>query len=187
MHYAAQPSIHLSMNGAGSDCSRIKEEIMEKPDIEEQLKAIEAAIDLAQAKNLPVVVKPAQPAIMSENSNGHDPSKVRDLALMIFKKFDERIASIEQEEMAQREEQSYTAVVQQEHHEALEYISDEVAALKKRSAQIEGLMRHLQVVKPSVDLFHTEQREWRQGYKFMGVIIGVLILLLGLLLIANIH
>ncbi len=150
---------------------------MNQPSIEEKLKAIEAAINLAQARHLPAVLPPSQPAVKPNGFDGKDSVKSRELALAVLKRFDARIAALEEDGSVHQKQLSSTEAVQQEQQEALELISDEVSALKQRAAQLEGYLRQIHL-KSVVDLYRKERQEWRQGYRLVWALVGALILLI---------
>jgi len=136
---------------------------MNQPSIEEQLKAIESAINLTESRNLPAVVESAKAVRTDADYEGREAAKAREAAFIILKKIDEKISDLESSAQAQMQQHSQTQVVQNEQQEALELISKEVATLKKRAQVMEQGLRHIQF-KPVMDKFNKAQGEWSNRY-----------------------
>jgi TolA-binding protein len=113
---------------------------MNQPSIEEQLKAIEAALNLSQARNLPAVVPAAS---LPEDPRVRQREESRDLALAILQKMEGKIADLEAEKNLQRQQQMISEALHQEEREAIEVISGEVAGLKKRAARLEQWLHRM--------------------------------------------
>lgn len=114
---------------------------MEQPNVDEQLSALEAALDLAQHRLLPVVVPAALPADPRPRRREGDSQA---LALSLLKEMQERVAHLEAEEALYRQSQVISEALHHEEREAIEVITDEVATLKKRTARFEQWLAHMQ-------------------------------------------
>jgi hypothetical protein len=155
-----------------------REKTMEQHSIEEKLKVIEAAINLTQQRNLPVVIRSGQPMAAPKDGDHQDAGRAREVALAVLKRFDERIVRLEQDGTALAQDQERTETIHREHQEAIELISSEVAALKHRSAQMEGWLRHAHQIRPAVELFEKERRDMHKGYGYLWFVVGALIVML---------
>ncbi len=115
---------------------------MHQERIEEKLKALEAALNLTQAKNLPAVRPDSLPPVRVATG---ETGVSRELAMTLLKRMEEKIADLEKEGELNREMETRLAIQHEEQTEAIELIGGEVATLKQRTSRVEEWLRYLQV------------------------------------------
>lgn len=156
---------------------------MDKQSIEQQLKTIEAAINSAQARNLPVVRQTATPIVVQRSIHEKDPRTSQELALVILKRFNDRITTLEQEGMAQQRHTIESTAIQQEQSEAIDLIGQELAKLKHRTTELESWLRTMHV-RDTIQLLQRNHHAARRGSNFIwGIFISIAIIV-GILLLA---
>ncbi|NIM06934.1 MAG: hypothetical protein GTO55_10275 [Armatimonadetes bacterium] len=117
---------------------------MHEPSIEEQLKVIEAALGRTEARNLPAVMPTASvPEDIRVRDKREGERESRELAIALLQKMEKRVADLEMEGMLHRQHQVIAEALHQEEREAIEVISDELAALKKRAARVEQWLQQM--------------------------------------------
>jgi len=125
---------------------------MNRPSVDEQLKAIEAALDLAQARNLPAVI--SLPSVPADPRAGKGRGGAgSELAISILEQMGEKVAQLEAADEQHRQQQAVSEALHQEEREAIEVISSEVAALKKRAGRLERWLSQLPAHQPQRDTY----------------------------------
>jgi hypothetical protein len=156
---------------------------MDKQSIEEQLKTIEAAINSAQARHLPAVRRTTTPAVVPGSIHEKDTRASQELALVILKRFNDRITTLEHEGMTQQHHIIESAAIQQEQTEAIDLIGQELATLKHRTAELESWLRTMHV-RDTVHLLQRNNHASHRDARITWGIFAILGFILGLLLLA---
>jgi hypothetical protein len=144
--------------------------------VDSRLQAIEAALKLTEKRNLPV---PRAAAAMETFAGRSESQQVairkEDLALRLLWRMEQRVAEIEERRSLDEAWQKTLDTSQEEHAEAIEMISKEVAALKKQAQKIE---RHLSGAQLEARR-RARQAPWIDAAKivFYTALVGAVVLL----------